>query len=355
MCLYKISVVVPCYNVSKYIDRCMECLNEQTFKDFEIICINDGSTDNTLEILNKYKRKGVKIISTTNQGVSQARNEGIEAACGEYIYFFDPDDYLCPNALSILFEKVKATNCDCVQFGFKVVGENGQEVNGKNGNKEAGVYDRKKIFEVIFPRYIGYSVSDIKKYGTKDFYANYEMCSVWRFLYKSSVIKKYKIRFPKQIHLGEDTMFNCMYFYYADAICVINDILYTYYSKNSGGLLSSLKKTETLIQNKIACVFERNLIRGLFQEKYNVDIFPMYAGSLFLSAVELSVKCSCSTKLMSGFINYVHLDDVQSAIDMIPLEGGHKVRILLWLFKKRLFKLTYFLMFIANKLGIKFY
>lgn len=331
----------------------MGCLNAQTFTDFEIICINDGSTDNTLETLNKYKRNGVRIISTTNQGVSQARNEGIMAACGEYIYFFDPDDYLVPDALSILFKKAKETNCDCVQFGFKVMRENGQEINGKNGNKEVGIYDRKKIFEIIFPRYIGYSVNDIKKYGTKDFYENYEMCSVWRFLYKSSVIQEHNIRFSKQIHLGEDTMFNCEYFYYADTIYVINDVLYIYFQKNSGGLLSSLKKIDTLPQNKIAGVLERNRIRGLFKEKYNIDIFPMYAGSLFLSAVELSIKCSCSIKSMSSFINYTHLDDVKSAIDIIPLQGLLKVRILLWLFKKRLFKLTCFLMFIANKLGIK--
>lgn len=348
----KISVIVPCYNVSKYIDRCIECLNVQTFKDFEIICIDDGSTDNTLQILNKYKRI-VKIISTNNQGVSQARNEGIKVASGEYIYFFDPDDYLVPDALSILYKKIKEKNCDCIQFGFKVIRENGEEIKGQNGNKKAGVYDRQGIIEIIFPRYIGYSITDIKKYGTNEFYLNYEMCSVWRFLYKKSVIEKHNILFPKNIHLGEDTMFNCEFFCYASSINVINDILYVYYPKSSGGLLSSLKKIDTLAQNKIAGVLERRRICYLIKNTFGIDIFPMYAGSLFLSSVELLVKCSHSIKSMKNYLDYVRIQDVRSAIDMIPFQGVLKVKIILCLFKMRLFKMTFVLMFIAHKLGIK--
>lgn len=118
----KISVIVPCYNVAEYIPRCMESLQAQTFKDFEVICINDGSVDDPpLNILNKYKTRGVKIYSTENRGVVQARNEGIKLARGEYLYFFDPDDLIEPNALEVVYNKAVETGSDAVQFNFQTI------------------------------------------------------------------------------------------------------------------------------------------------------------------------------------------------------------------------------------------
>ena len=91
-----ISVVVPIYNTSIYLSKCLESLINQTYKDIEIICINDGSTDNSLEILNKFQKKDnrIKIITQENQGLSAARNKGIVEANGEYISFIDSDDWV---------------------------------------------------------------------------------------------------------------------------------------------------------------------------------------------------------------------------------------------------------------------
>lgn len=210
----KISVIIPCYNVAKYIPRCMASLQAQTLKDFEVICIDDGSTDDTLDVLNRYKQwGGVKICSTKNQGVSQARNEGIKLARGEYLYFLDPDDFIEPNTLEIVYSKAVETGSDAVQFNFQVLKmpEN-MRYAGHNGNKPIGIYGKNAIIKEYLPRFIGYSEKDIQAFGTVDFHAQKEMGSVWRFLYKRSVIMEHGIQFPVDVHLNEDSLFNCRFF-----------------------------------------------------------------------------------------------------------------------------------------------
>ena len=92
----KVSIIVPVYNVEKYLKRCLDSITNQTLKELEIICINDGSTDNSLKILKQYahKDKRISIINKQNEGLSVARNTGMEAASGEYIGFVDSDDWI---------------------------------------------------------------------------------------------------------------------------------------------------------------------------------------------------------------------------------------------------------------------
>ena len=101
----KISVIIPCYNVENYLDKCIESILTQTLSDIEIICINDGSEDNSLELLNNYASsdKRFTIINKKNEGVGIARNTGLAIAKGEYIYFVDPDDWIENNEV---FEKI---------------------------------------------------------------------------------------------------------------------------------------------------------------------------------------------------------------------------------------------------------
>ena len=100
-----ISVIMPVYNVEQYLRRSIESVLNQTFKDFELICINDGSTDNSLEILNEYATKDprIQIINQENAGLSCARNSGLEIVQGEYIAFIDSDDFYATNFLEVLY------------------------------------------------------------------------------------------------------------------------------------------------------------------------------------------------------------------------------------------------------------
>ncbi len=115
-----ISVIIPVYNVKKWLPRCLDSLLAQTFTDFEAICINDGSSDSSLDILDEYAQKDsrIKIITQENQGLSMARNNGIRNATGEYIYFLDSDDCIHPQTLEIAYYFITKHNAEMVCFGF---------------------------------------------------------------------------------------------------------------------------------------------------------------------------------------------------------------------------------------------
>ena len=117
--MVKVSIIVPVYNVEKYLSKCLESLINQTLKDIEIVCVNDGSTDNSLSILKEYANKDsrIKIIDKQNEGVSVARNTGINAATGKYLMFADSDDYLVENACEKALNTIEHNNSDICIFG----------------------------------------------------------------------------------------------------------------------------------------------------------------------------------------------------------------------------------------------
>ncbi|WP_407378848.1 glycosyltransferase family 2 protein [Methanobrevibacter sp.] len=125
----KISVVLPVYNVANYLRKCLDSLVNQTFKDFEVICVNDGSTDLSLGILEGYALTDsrFRIISQENQGLSGARNSGIKEVQGDYILFVDSDDWLEENALELLYDHVKGFDSDITMFKFKFYNEDSGE------------------------------------------------------------------------------------------------------------------------------------------------------------------------------------------------------------------------------------
>lgn len=116
--MVKISVIVPVYNTQKYLNECLDSIINQTFQDIEIICIDDGSTDDSLKVLNELSEKDsrIKIVSQKNSGLSASRNRGIELSNGEYIYFIDSDDYIELNTLKELYDISIENSCDLVIF-----------------------------------------------------------------------------------------------------------------------------------------------------------------------------------------------------------------------------------------------
>lgn len=129
-----ISIIIPVYNVEKYLKKCIESLVNQTFKDFEIICVNDGSTDKSQEILNKYSQKYpfFKILNQDNMGAGIARNNGLKLAEGEYIQFLDGDDYFEPTMLEEMYNKAKEHNTDLIVCSAKKVNEFEEVIENSN-------------------------------------------------------------------------------------------------------------------------------------------------------------------------------------------------------------------------------
>ncbi len=184
-----ISVIIPIFNTGKYLTKCIDSIINQTIKDIEIICVNDCSTDNSLEILKDFAKKDnrVKIIDLKeNKGVSNARNLGIDSAQGEYIYLIDSDDWLDQNYLEEMLKKIKETNSNII-INANFVNEYDDKTKKAYSNfnfltKDFEIFDSKTV-QKFFPPVI------------------------WTRLYKRDYLKKYNFKFPMVKCGAEDIYF----------------------------------------------------------------------------------------------------------------------------------------------------
>ena len=148
----KVSVVVPVYNVEKYLGECLDSVLRQTLRDIEVICVNDGSTDGSADILAGYSQKDsrIKIITQANRGLSAARNVGMDAASGKYIYFLDSDDYITDNAMARCVEICERDNLDQLVFGCKCLFEDPGMSESECRRKERGLTMPEETYGRVF-------------------------------------------------------------------------------------------------------------------------------------------------------------------------------------------------------------
>lgn len=207
-----ITIIVPVYNVEKYLIECINSIINQTYVNLEIIIVNDGSTDSSLNICNYFKKidERIKVINKDNGGLSSARNVGIDIAKGKYIVFIDSDDYVDEKYVEKLYNLVKINKAEVAQCGIWKV----------NDNKE-------KIEK------IGYSNNIIKtgKEMIMDIYDNHwlENIVVWNKIYKKSIFEE--IRFPLG-KINEDEFTTYKILYNENKIPIIDDCLYFYRQSN---------------------------------------------------------------------------------------------------------------------------
>lgn len=220
----KLSIIIPVYNASRYLAECLESVTAQTFQDIEIICINDGSTDDSLEILKEFQRRDarIKIINQKNQGVSVARNAGLEIGTGKYIGFVDSDDTITPEFFQTLYGIVEQNQCDVV-FSRSLSSERMLQNNRK--------YSKQEIRLQILPLYF------------KEDSHN----TIWNKLYSASVIKNNKIIFPVGKTHGEDAEFNIHYLLHTESLFALDYAGY-HYRVNKGSATRNVVKYNYLQQ-----------------------------------------------------------------------------------------------------------
>lgn len=223
-----VSIIVPFFNAENTIERCVNSILGQTYKDFELLLLDDGSTDHSGQICDRYAEKDarVHVLHKENSGVSDTRNQGIAMAAGEYLQFLDSDDWIAPEATAAFVHSAMEYQCDMVIADFyRVIGE---RVSQKGDIEKAGLIDR-----------AGYAASMLQK--PADFYYGV----LWNKFYKRSIIEKYQIKMDTSLNWCEDFLFNMEYIRHIHAIYVLKIPVY-YYVKTKGSLVSqgiSMKKT----------------------------------------------------------------------------------------------------------------
>lgn len=206
----KVSIILPVYNAQKYIGRTIDSLIKQTLKDIEIICINDGSSDNSLNILKEYKEKyfqnNIVIIDKQNEGVWKARADGIQKACGKYICFVDSDDYVDNSFCEKMYNKIEKDKSDITVCGFCRIDEN----TGNVVSKEMALSNNDYIEMDKNPE----GVISINT-------------SLWNKIYKSSILKSIE-EFKNPPRVLEDTIFLSLLYLNIKKISFLNEYLYNY-------------------------------------------------------------------------------------------------------------------------------
>lgn len=221
--MVKLSIIIPVYNIEDYISKCLESVLNQPFQDYEIICVNDGSTDNSLEVLHSFNDKRIKVIDKKNEGSGIARNIGLEKAVGEYVFFVDGDDWLEENSLQIILNEADRLKTDILIFGGLSYYDNKSQNGGYSADKLP-----KKYFNKVF------SSKDIKKDIFKF------PSTAWTKLYRRDFLQKNDIKF-QEIKVGQDQLpfFHSMIL--AERIALLPQNLYCY-RKNRKGAVTAVKK-----------------------------------------------------------------------------------------------------------------
>lgn len=204
-----VSLIIPVYNVEHYLPKCLESIAAQTLKGFEVILVDDGSTDRSLEILRAFARRfpDAHVIHQENGGVSNARNAGIQAARGEFIAFMDSDDYIAPLYLQRLYESAKKHRADMVCCSYYRYNAVTHELRPAQFRKSPGMYTPKEMITAL-----------ILDMGVKGF--------IWNKLWRRSLFTEHHITFPTMCF--EDISVCQRGFYYSGRIAVIGDPLYFY-------------------------------------------------------------------------------------------------------------------------------
>lgn len=223
-----VSIILPVFNAERFLSQCLDSILRQTYQDWELIAVDDGSKDGSIEILKSYgKRDGrIHIISKKNEGVSIARNIALEHAHGDYIYFVDSDDIVMPEGLMILVKAMESNKTTFVKSDFLPIDEQGKQV-----------FINKK--QVIRRRYDG-KVMDSEKFFKKILMKEYFL---WTCLFRKDIIEKYHILFIPHCRLMEDAAFVADYLLYSDRNVYKDACVYGY--RKYEGTVSAVNKDYT--------------------------------------------------------------------------------------------------------------
>lgn len=224
--MYKISVIIPVYNSEKYLEDTILSVINQSYKNLQVILINDGSTDSSRSICEKFRQKDnrIELINIKNSGVSRARNIGIDHAIGEYIFFVDSDDILFEDSIERLIENIAFDKSDLVIGGYVEVDKDNVYIRERSIPEVltliTTIDEFKAKFEFIFEKRI--------------------INPLWNKLFNKKLLDKYRIRFDEKISIGEDLLFILDFIDYSKLIRIKNIKVYKYRINTTNSLSSKI-------------------------------------------------------------------------------------------------------------------
>ena len=299
----KVSIIIPVYNVEKYLERCINSLMDQTLEDVEIILVDDSSTDSSLEICKKAADKDsrIKVIHKANEGAGHARNAALGIASGEYIGFVDSDDYVDRDMFKTLYEKAVEDNSELVMSGVLFVdgnmfSEEGECVRKDYFEKDT-CFDTKESLKKLRMGIIGAMPDDVddSKYGM----------SIWKNLFKHEIIKKNNITFESEREmLSEDALFMVDYISCIKKAKGINEAFYNY-CRNSESISKSYKKDK--FEKSLVFV---NEVEKRFKKDIEPDEYRIYIDRFW----QAMCRVVCSQEIMHAMDNNIEFKELKKRL-----------------------------------------
>lgn len=301
-----ISVIVPVYNVSRYIDRCMTSLLKQTYENIEIILVDDGSPDDCGFKCDQYARTDsrVYVIHKKNAGLGMARNSGLDIAKGKYVAFIDSDDYVDEQMFERLYDRLKHEKADTCFCRYYDRTSDGQNLLAKEVYKKS-LYCEEEVWELLLGM-IGNLPEEAGDVAIG--------MSVWKGLYANAIIQEQGIRFPSEReYISEDIIFHMQYLLYAQRIAIEETPLY-YYCDNGTSLTKSYKvnrfKMENILLKKemkeLDQIFEPDIYRQRLYKSYLGRVRRCIAQEVFMNperqVARKNIRRICSSPIVQDVI-----------------------------------------------------
>ncbi len=246
-----VSIVIPLYNVEKYLNRCIQSVVDQSYADLEIILVDDGSTDHCPAICDSWAEKDerIRVIHKSNEGAGKARNTGIDNAGGKYIFFFDSDDWVSIHTVEKCVASAEENHADAVLYGLYDVFDNGS-IEKKVIKSAKRIFEGNSILEELLPKLFTYEMGLGIRVSTK--------------MFRLEKIQQHHIRFKSEREVGsEDALFILELFSHLSFVSIVNDYFYFYY-KRKGSLSTCWNKNRQISDDNFllqcaAYVKENNL------------------------------------------------------------------------------------------------
>lgn len=357
--MIKLSIIVTIYNIENYIEKCLESLIKNNIETIEIICVDDGSTDGSKDILKKYKArdKRIKVLEKQNGGISSARNKGIDCAKGEYICFIDGDDYINELMFENIISILNTNKVDTLFMGYyRVNWDNNIKSICPKMNKI--FLNENEIKNILIPSILGLSLEDVYNwFDTGILNSKKEFPSVWRYVYSSKIIKDHNILFDENLITGEDIIFNWEYLHHTRSVQVINECFY-YYVWRQGSLSQSYDKKYRFYESKIKLIEARDKLNKSLKLKDSKKYSSYYNGSIVLSSIQMALTLSNSKiinikEFYKLFKKYVSINVNLDAYKNLKLNNAPiKYKIPLYLCKSKKYILLFISCYFVNKMKV---
>lgn len=339
-----VSVVVPIYKTEKYLDRCLTSIVNQTYRNLEILLIDDGSPDNCPRMCDDWARKDprIRVIHKQNQGLGMARNTGIEHATGSYICFFDSDDYIAPDTIEKAQRLSASENADIVVYGMCNVSRSGEVLRHNIPTSQTHVYRGSAVQDRFLPGLI----------DNKDLTAEVQNLtfSAWSCLFSMELVKKAGWRFVSERELISEDSYSITWLYqYVQCVAVLPEALY-YYCENESSL------TQTYRTDR----FEK--IKHFYQESLHMAGQLHYGPTIHsaISGLFLSFSIAAMKQIAAAGIGDAEkkrllvqiTDDTamqQALADISSRRYGRSRQILFWAMRRKCYGLVCFLVSMKAK------